>query len=485
MSFKTLRRFHSILALGALLITLALVHSPTAHAQGPLGNSFTYQGQLNTSSSGYTGTCDFIFNLWDDPTSGSQIGADDSITAVTVSSGLFTVALNDTNEFGTTPFSGNKRYLKIQVRCPAGSGGYTTLSPRQEVTAAPNAMYATNAASAANATNAQQLNGLSSSSYLKVSDGPFVRMGGNSDAPFSGLVIGTTNDVPIKFTRFGITFWELCSPFSSIPNWRYDCASAFTGVTLGGGGGHTVSGSLATISGGKSNTVGTGATVAGGESNTASGAYASISGGLSNTAAGDYSFVVGRRAKNTNAAHDGVFLFADQTDADFSSAAANEFAARATGGVRFITNSAGTTGVTLSAGGGSWASVSDRNAKQNFSQINSREILQRVANMPILKWNYKTQDASVQHIGPMAQDFAAAFSVGEDDTHITTVDADGVALAAIQGLNEIVQAQQSEIKTLKLLLGIGVFGVIACLGACTFMLRAMKQNMVAIRGATK
>ena len=57
-------------------------------------------------------------------------------------------------------------------------------------------------------------------------------------------------------------------------------------------------------------------------------------------------------------------------------------------------------------------------------------------------WNYKSQDAKVRHIGPMAQDFAAAFGIGEDDTHISSVDADGVALASIKALHELVVSQQ-------------------------------------------
>ena len=62
-------------------------------------------------------------------------------------------------------------------------------------------------------------------------------------------------------------------------------------------------------------------------------------------------------------------------------------------------------------------------------------------------WRYKTQsDHSIRHIGPMAQDFYAAFDVGGDEKHIATVDADGVALAAIQGLYEIVQENQQEIR---------------------------------------
>jgi hypothetical protein len=51
-------------------------------------------------------------------------------------------------------------------------------------------------------------------------------------------------------------------------------------------------------------------------------------------------------------------------------------------------------------------------------------------------WNYRAQGAEVRHLGPMAQDFHADFGLGENDRAITTVDADGVALAASQGLNQ-------------------------------------------------
>ncbi len=63
-------------------------------------------------------------------------------------------------------------------------------------------------------------------------------------------------------------------------------------------------------------------------------------------------------------------------------------------------------------------------------------------------WNYRSQDAAIRHIGPVAQDFYAAFGVGEDDRHISTIDADGVALAAIQGLYQVVQQKETRIADL-------------------------------------
>lgn len=79
--------------------------------------------------------------------------------------------------------------------------------------------------------------------------------------------------------------------------------------------------------------------------------------------------------------------------------------------------------------------TSDRNAKENFAAIAPGEVLEKVAALPISRWNFKG-DSATEHLGPMAQDFHAAFGLGRDDKTIATVDADGVALAAIQGLNE-------------------------------------------------
>ncbi len=137
-----------------------------------------------------------------------------------------------------------------------------------------------------------------------------------------------------------------------------------------------------------------------------------------------------------------------------NSAAANEFAVRATGGVRFVSavNSSGTplAGVRLNAGGGAWTTLSDRNSKENFSPIEAKKVLQKLNSIPIETWNYKTQAKTIRHIGPMAQDFKKAFGVGEDEHYINTVDANGVALSAIQGLYQLLQEKDQVIKNLAL-----------------------------------
>jgi hypothetical protein len=80
--------------------------------------------------------------------------------------------------------------------------------------------------------------------------------------------------------------------------------------------------------------------------------------------------------------------------------------------------------------------------------VDPQAVLARVAGLPITKWSFKL-DRATRHIGPTAQDFHAAFEVGADDKHIATVDEEGVALAAIQGLNQKLDAKDAEIQDLK------------------------------------
>jgi hypothetical protein len=201
----------------------------------------------------------------------------------------------------------------------------------------------------------------------------------------------------------------------------------------------------------------------------ASGGSAVVAGGLDNIAAGNQSFAGGFHARAT---HDGSFVWASGAGTTFSSAVDNEFAARAIQFRFYVSDLSslkvipgGTTvtgtfqlngGMNVTSGATFGANVnapsfngsSDRNAKQDFAEVNRREVLAKVVAMPIQMWNYK-QDAATRHIGPMAQDFHAAFGVGIDEKHIATVDADGVALAAIQGLNEVVKEKDAEIASLK------------------------------------
>ena len=127
----------------------------------------------------------------------------------------------------------------------------------------------------------------------------------------------------------------------------------------------------------------------------------------------------------------------------------SKFSMNSDGSATLTSNSGGSAGVSLSAGGGAWSSLSDVNMKENFAAVDGEELLTRLRTVPITSWNYKTQDNKIRHIGPMAQDFAAAFNVGEDNRHITTIDPDGVALAGVQALDSRTNSQQLRIEELQ------------------------------------
>jgi hypothetical protein len=85
---------------------------------------------------------------------------------------------------------------------------------------------------------------------------------------------------------------------------------------------------------------------------------------------------------------------------------------------------------------GALTQSSDKNRKMAIEPINPSEILAKVRAMPVAEWTYKHDaDTGIRHIGPMAQDFYAAFGTGADDKGISSLDGTGVALAAIQALS--------------------------------------------------
>jgi trimeric autotransporter adhesin len=231
---------------------------------------------------------------------------------------------------------------------------------------------------------------------------------------------------------------------------------SFSSVIGGGGDNHVRSSSeRSTIAGGKWNQVGTfspHATIGGGFTNRIgpNAHAATIPGGDANRADGRFAFAAGQRA---HALHSGTFVWADATKLDFPSTTTNEFSVRALGGVRFVSavefDGAPAAGVSLEPGGGSWSSLSDRNAKENFDHVDPQAVLNQLVGLPIHSWNYKSQSPDIRHIGPTAQDFLAAFAIGSDPRRITTVDAYGVALAAIQGLHQLVEERNDRIESLE------------------------------------
>jgi hypothetical protein len=413
----------------------------------------TYQGSLQQGGQPANGQFDFYFLLYNAPFGGT-LKRVVVLENLPVSKGLFTATLDI---FGGGAFTNQPVWLEIQVRPGAETGSFTTLTPRQALTAAPYAwalpyFYTRYAPGGPNIFGGHPLNSISAG----VSGA--VISGGGSQAE------GYFNEVTDNFGTVGGGLGNRAGNSTSFPDdailatvggGRNNTASG-EGSTIGGGGFSTASGVYATIAGGYGNmSSGYLGTVGGGSSNSSSGQYATVPGGSLNTAAGAYSFAAGRRAA---AAHEGAFVWGGSVDAAVSSPAANTFSVRAPGGIwlgttnspsipagRFLNTS---TGAYLTTGG-VWTNSSDRAGKINFTQVDSLSVLERVAALPITSWSYRAEDASVRHIGPLAQDFYAAFGLGQGETSIATVDADGVALASIQGLYRLTQEKDARILELE------------------------------------
>jgi len=220
--------------------------------------------------------------------------------------------------------------------------------------------------------------------------------------------------------------------------------------TILGGSINSVEGNLSAILGGTLNSAeGSSSIVAGGSSNAAEGFRSAVVGGGDNTASGDNAFIGGGSdntadAENTFAAgsnaralHDNSFVWsAGGSTRSFGakSTAENQFVVAATGSVRFISDDQRSIGVELAPGGSAWNVVSDRNAKTAIHDTDPREVLERVMALPISEYSYISQDDSIRHMGPMAQDFHPLFGLGEDELRISAMNLAGISLAAIQGL---------------------------------------------------
>ena len=97
---------------------------------------------------------------------------------------------------------------------------------------------------------------------------------------------------------------------------------------------------------------------------------------------------------------------------------------------------------------GCFLAFSDRNLKQDIAAVDPQRILEMVASLPVSEWSYRS-NATVRHVGPMAQDFMSTFGLGEDPTRINLIDANGINLAATQGLYQLAAEQQAQIQALE------------------------------------
>jgi len=129
-------------------LTLLLLASaqPAPTAAATLGRSFTYQGQLSQAGNPISGMVTLRFSLWDaagigdPPVGGTSIGTNQLIKNVPVDRGVFSVAVNSGDEFGSAAFNGQARWLQVEVCSDSSCTSATVLGPRQPMTAAPYAL---------------------------------------------------------------------------------------------------------------------------------------------------------------------------------------------------------------------------------------------------------------------------------------------------------------------------------------------------------
>ncbi|MBK8069108.1 MAG: hypothetical protein IPK27_16220 [Rhodanobacteraceae bacterium] len=276
---------------------------------------------------------------------------------------------------------------------------------------------------------------------------------------------------------------------------------------VAGGRSNTASGYSSAVAGGQSNIADGGySATPGGFSNCAGGDYSLAFGRRAKVRPGNG---IGDSTCVANSGDgdgdNGSMVFADSTDADFVSTGPNQFLVRADGGVMINTNAlpsnsddlvlrarssgdtdadiklltqngtaglfyldeqtggfflsplgvqssqprlsvnGGTGGAATLSNGGTWTNASSRSYKTGFGDVDPMAILERLVALPISTWTYRGSEEGT-HLGPMAEDFKAAFDLAGDGKSIATVDADGVALAAIQGLNRKLESENAALR---------------------------------------
>jgi hypothetical protein len=360
-----------------------------------------------------------IFALYDSASGGNQLGSPITSSA-TLANGLFTLNL----DFGNVFTNGTARYLDITIT----NGGMTQeLSPRVQILPSPYALYSSTAGTAAN-----------------LASGTWSATAGTFQGYSNVFGISANNSLVLGLSTNGVLVnGKLQAGGLSIGS---------DGLSDDGNGGLDINNGDSNANLTINNLTLNGDTV---QFPAQSGANIAVNG------SGDFTF-------DNNVRITSLGLISLPTpDGGNISLAANGFGSHnisidgsiTVNSLTMPTPDGGDTSITANNNGvyipggvltvngpvdaSAFNTTSDRNLKEKFAPVNSLEILHRVAGLPISNWNFKTDEAT-RHIGPMAQDFYAAFNVGMDDKHIATVDEDGVALAAIQGLNEKLTADDAQ-----------------------------------------
>ena len=271
-------------------------------------------------------------------------------------------------------------------------------------------------------------------------------------AAYAAVGGGTLNDATGSSTTVGGGYNNLASgAYATVCGGRLNHARGTYSVIAGGGGAffadsNHAGGDASAVCGGRRNTAsGNQSFVGGGSWNTASGIAAMVPGGSLCNAEGDHSFAAGDSATTTGdhsfvlgakivCAAESAFVWSDGSGPVMSIGSSRTFSVKATAGTRIWTNNGLTAGVTIGAGGNAWVAVSDSTKKRDIRLLDTQDILDRFSSLPLKRWEYKSEDQGIEHIGPMAQDFWNSFHLGSDSLGIATIDADGVMMAVVQEL---------------------------------------------------
>jgi hypothetical protein len=322
----------------ALAALMTFVAARSANAQG---TAITYQGQLNTDGAPANGIYDISAGLFTTSSGGSAFAGPATNSAVAVSNGLFTVTL----DYGNV-YNGSKYWVEIGVRTNGG-GAFTILSPRQELTPTPYAIFAEGANAAGlsgtlppgslvggyngvvNFTNPADsfsgngtgLTGVNAAAVGGLASSNLWTTTGNAGTSPGGNFLGTRDNQPLSLranNQIGLhlQYWST-GPFEPIPTygmniiggyWGNAISNNASGATIAGGGyesklltlppsslyyPNVVTGNFGTVGGGYGNSAGTNATISGGYQNSASGTASMVGGGVNNVASGTGAFIGG------------------------------------------------------------------------------------------------------------------------------------------------------------------------------------------------
>ncbi|HWD19907.1 MAG TPA: tail fiber domain-containing protein [Verrucomicrobiae bacterium] len=498
---------------GLALILIAAGFWPArSHAQ--TSQYMSYQGYLtdgNGNALGSTNTgpkaYDVVFRIWDAPTGGNEVFSE--LQTVTVDNGYFSVLLGQGTAYSLEPtlhvplanvFTNVgvlSRYVELTV-LGIGVNNFITILPRLQLVAAP---YAFQAANAVNSLNAVYITGTNAIGATNFSTNVGVWTASGTNIYRTGGNIGINTSSPAYPLDFGSSLGEKISLYSGgVSHYGFGIQPSLfqmysqSDMAFGTGSSSSFSEAMRIKSGGA---VGIGTSNPGStldvngniQIDSAGGGHLifnnanavldwNVNGTLffrSDNVQGNinsYNNVMtlsGNGSLAINGASSG-YVFTDRTVGYgetwvwyaqngnaglFNSVGSKNYLTITSGGNCGIGNLNPTQLLTVGSGGAycngtTWVNGSDVKSKHDIRPVNPQQILEQVSALPISKWEYNAENQGVDHVGPMAQDFHAAFGLnGADDKHISTVDEGGIALAAIQGLHQEVQEKNAELKALQ------------------------------------